>query len=51
MPSTQEKIDEQLARIEKLKGAGRDYAREEEKVILLNRKLKKEEEEIKPHPA
>jgi len=51
MPSTQEEIDALEARIEKLSGAGRDFAREEDKLILLRRKLKKEEKEIKPHPG
>lgn len=51
MPSTQEEIDALEARIEKLSSAGGDSAREEDKLILLKRKLKKEEKEIKPHPG
>lgn len=51
MSSTQEEIDALNSRIERLRGVGRDFSREEEKLILLKRKLKKEENEIKPHPA
>lgn len=49
----EEEIEKLNARIEKYREAGRQKEVEmyEDQVVLLERKLKKENETIKPHPA
>lgn len=49
----EKEIEKLLPSIEKYRAAGRMREAEayEDKVVLLQRKLKKEKEKIKPHPA
>ena len=51
--STQEKLDKARQNLEKYieQGDAKYIDKQEEEVIKLERKLKKEEKEIKPHPA